>query len=191
MPSSPVRAMDVCDLSDCRPSISFPCLPVVTCLSPVRPAGCPGRWRRVVRGGSWNNNQDNARASNRNNNHPNNRNNNIGFRVVCLPHIGLTLPRDRLISPTTVCGTRWVGERWRGCIPSARHDNECRRAHTETRCFLGLRAPKHLNFSDAASCASSHRAAARSRRPSGSHVHTGRGSASASDGPGADKGAGD
>ncbi|MFZ4629996.1 MAG: formylglycine-generating enzyme family protein, partial [Blastocatellia bacterium] len=38
--------------------------------------------RRLVRGGSWNNNQDNARAAYRNNNHPANRNNNIGFRVV-------------------------------------------------------------------------------------------------------------
>ncbi|NDD65557.1 MAG: hypothetical protein EBZ36_16515 [Acidobacteria bacterium] len=37
----------------------------------------------LVRGGSWNNNQDNARAAYRNNNHPANRNNNNGFRVVC------------------------------------------------------------------------------------------------------------
>jgi Sulfatase-modifying factor enzyme 1 len=37
----------------------------------------------VLRGGSWNNNQDNARSANRNRNNPNNRNNNIGFRVVC------------------------------------------------------------------------------------------------------------
>jgi hypothetical protein len=35
-----------------------------------------------LRGGSWNNNNVNARAANRNNNHPANRNNNIGFRVV-------------------------------------------------------------------------------------------------------------
>ena len=35
---------------------------------------------RVLRGGSWNNNQDNARCAYRNNNHPQNRNNNIGFR---------------------------------------------------------------------------------------------------------------
>jgi hypothetical protein len=35
-----------------------------------------------VRGGSWNNNQNNARAAYRNNNHPANRNNNNGFRVV-------------------------------------------------------------------------------------------------------------
>jgi hypothetical protein len=36
----------------------------------------------VLRGGSWNNNQDNARSAIRNRNNPNNRNNNNGFRVV-------------------------------------------------------------------------------------------------------------
>jgi hypothetical protein len=35
-----------------------------------------------LRGGAFNNNQDNARCANRNRNNPNNRNNNIGFRVV-------------------------------------------------------------------------------------------------------------
>src|SRR5262245_49094584 len=35
-----------------------------------------------LRGGSWINNNDNARAVYRNNNAPGNRNNNIGFRVV-------------------------------------------------------------------------------------------------------------
>ena len=35
-----------------------------------------------MRGGSWNNNRDNARCAIRNRNHPGNRNNNIGFRVV-------------------------------------------------------------------------------------------------------------
>ena len=56
-----------------------------------RLAGSPGK-ARVLRGGSWNNNQDNARTSNRNRNNPNNRNtpgvalrNNVGFRVVVLP----------------------------------------------------------------------------------------------------------
>jgi hypothetical protein len=34
----------------------------------------------VLRGGSMNNNRDNARCANRNRNHPNKRNNNIGFR---------------------------------------------------------------------------------------------------------------
>ncbi len=38
--------------------------------------------RRVLRGGSFDNNQQNARCAYRNNNHPNNWNNNIGFRVV-------------------------------------------------------------------------------------------------------------
>ncbi len=33
------------------------------------------------RGGSWNNNARNCRASNRNNNEPDNRNNNLGFRL--------------------------------------------------------------------------------------------------------------
>ena len=37
---------------------------------------------RVVRGGSWYRNHDNARCAYRNRNHPDNRNNNIGFRVV-------------------------------------------------------------------------------------------------------------
>jgi hypothetical protein len=36
---------------------------------------------RVLRGGSWNNNPNNCRASNRNRNNPDNRNNNIGFRL--------------------------------------------------------------------------------------------------------------
>jgi hypothetical protein len=43
--------------------------------------GQPGD-RRVLRGGSWINNQDNTRAAYRNNNNPDKRNNNIGFRVV-------------------------------------------------------------------------------------------------------------
>jgi len=35
-----------------------------------------------LRGGAFNNNEDNARCAYRNRNNPNNRNNNIGFRVV-------------------------------------------------------------------------------------------------------------
>ena len=35
----------------------------------------------MLRGGSWNNNSSNLRASNRNDNEPENRNNNIGFRL--------------------------------------------------------------------------------------------------------------
>ena len=44
------------------------------------PQGPASGEHRVLRGGSWNNNQDNARCANRNRNNPNNRNNNIGFR---------------------------------------------------------------------------------------------------------------
>lgn len=36
---------------------------------------------RVIRGGSWNNNAQNARSANRNNNDPSNRNDNVGFRL--------------------------------------------------------------------------------------------------------------
>jgi formylglycine-generating enzyme required for sulfatase activity len=41
-----------------------------------------GLGSRAVRGGSWNNNHQNARCANRNRNIPDNFNNNIGFRVV-------------------------------------------------------------------------------------------------------------
>jgi hypothetical protein len=37
--------------------------------------------RRVLRGGSWNNNGRNARSAQRNNNTPDKRNNNTGFRL--------------------------------------------------------------------------------------------------------------
>jgi hypothetical protein len=42
---------------------------------------------RVVRGGSWNNDADNARSSARNDNNPANTNDNLGFRVLCRSHI--------------------------------------------------------------------------------------------------------
>ena len=44
-----------------------------------------------MRGGSWNNNQDNARPGIRNRNNLNNSNNNIGFRLVS--HVFLPVPR--------------------------------------------------------------------------------------------------
>jgi Sulfatase-modifying factor enzyme 1 len=57
------------------------------------PVGLPGTDPRVVRGGSWNNNRENARCAYRNHNHPDNRNNNIGFRVVRVSHIRARLRR--------------------------------------------------------------------------------------------------
>jgi len=44
---------------------------------------------RLLRGGNWNNNSNNCRASQRNNNTPDNINNNIGFRVVSTPRLEL------------------------------------------------------------------------------------------------------
>jgi len=41
-----------------------------------------GTPENVLRGGSWNNNENNLRSANRNRNEPDNRNNNIGFRCV-------------------------------------------------------------------------------------------------------------
>jgi hypothetical protein len=38
------------------------------------------RFINGLRGGGWNNNDNNLRVANRNNNNPDNRNNNIGFR---------------------------------------------------------------------------------------------------------------
>jgi hypothetical protein len=62
---------------------------------PAQPVGLPVTRPRVLRGGSWNNNRDNARCANRNRNNPDNRNDNIGFRVCCAPHIDPTLRAPR------------------------------------------------------------------------------------------------
>ena len=62
---------------------------------PTQPTGIPGGcatscsgnsrfeegMRSKLRGGAWNNNEDNLRTANRNRNEPENRNNNIGFRL--------------------------------------------------------------------------------------------------------------
>ncbi|MBM3460923.1 MAG: hypothetical protein FJX76_02370 [Armatimonadetes bacterium] len=56
----------------------------------------------VLRGGSWNNNNDNNfRGANRNNNGPGNCNNNNGFRLAStLPMTGVFFPRGRGARPT-------------------------------------------------------------------------------------------
>jgi len=58
--------------------------------------GFPVTNRRVVRGGSWNNNQVDARAAYRNFNIPAERNNSLGLRLVCSSHILSPLQRRRL-----------------------------------------------------------------------------------------------
>jgi hypothetical protein len=65
----------------------------------------------VVRGGSWNNDHVNARASYRNHNHPDNRNNNLGLRVVRSSHI---------VIPLSTAQPMWCLRTWllRAC-PSA------------------------------------------------------------------------
>ena len=62
-----------------------------TTLCQFRLARLPATARRVVRGGSWNNDQDNARASYRNDNASDNRNNHVGLRVVRSSHILIPL----------------------------------------------------------------------------------------------------
>jgi hypothetical protein len=56
----------------------------------------------VLRGGSFNNNQRNARCAYRNNNNPDNRNHNIGFRVV--------VSHDSHTQPEMQIGSRWSAE---------------------------------------------------------------------------------
>jgi hypothetical protein len=64
----------------------------------ARPVGVPRKQTRVLRGGSWNNNADNARGVKRNRNSPDKRNDNNGFRVVSST---FQLPPIPERSPTT------------------------------------------------------------------------------------------
>ena len=70
-----------------------------------------GRWgslatsSRVVRGGAWNNNPDNARAAYRNHNTPDNWNDNQGFRLLCGP---TSLPPLQRRRPASVFPNRPV-----------------------------------------------------------------------------------
>jgi hypothetical protein len=69
--------------------------------------GTPVDWR-VLRGGAWNNNQNNVRAAYRNNNHPANRNNNNGFRVVAVRPTTQFVPLSRFsdASASVVVGSK-------------------------------------------------------------------------------------
>lgn len=63
---------------------------------------------RVLRGGAYNNNENNLRGAYRNNNRPNNRNNNIGFRVVRhgFRAAGILCPAVQHSAPATACAAR-------------------------------------------------------------------------------------
>jgi len=67
---------------------------------------------RVLRGGSFNNNERNVRCARRNRNNPNNRNRNNGFRVV-LAHNFLSLPEmpggDRFLAEAAPYGAMKAG----------------------------------------------------------------------------------
>ena len=76
-------------------AVSTP-LTVRSTVADFSPAGDAAR---VVRGGSWNNDHHNARASYRNRNHPNKRNNNQGFRLVISSHTSVPLLRRGPPSP--------------------------------------------------------------------------------------------
>jgi hypothetical protein len=67
------------------------CAPVPYSWVPVSTGGAPCDDPRVWRGGFWNNNRDNARATYRNHNDPHNRNDNVGLRVVRSSHIVIPL----------------------------------------------------------------------------------------------------
>jgi hypothetical protein len=72
--------------------------------------GLPGD-SRVLRGGSWANNRNNAHAANRNNNSPGNRNDNNGFRVVVVvrptTHLLLLEERVRPLFPRQLHALAW------------------------------------------------------------------------------------
>ena len=67
-----------------------------------------GQVAKVLRGGSWNNNENSARATNRNNNNPDNQNDNIGFRCAVAVAPGLFLKGQ--VHRVYGCGASAQGE---------------------------------------------------------------------------------
>ncbi len=67
----------------------------------------------MLRGGAWNNQQNNARCAARNQNNPNNRNNNIGVRVV-VSHIFLPPAGNTTGWPSGGCVVEAIIKKWRG-----------------------------------------------------------------------------
>jgi len=101
----------------------------------------PARWRtfnvgegddrdagakRVVRGGSWNNNARNVRAAVRNRNHPDNRNNSLGFRCA-RAHLRTESGPEQIII--------------RGAAPAMPKPKDRRRASSHGGCQAKTRRP--------------------------------------------------
>jgi len=68
--------------------------------------------RRVVRGGSWNNNPRNLRSANRNRNNTDEANNNLGFRVASTPANWPEPDDSRIVRACSGCPHR-------PCLPAA------------------------------------------------------------------------
>jgi len=84
---------------------------------------------RALRGGSWNNHQNNARSTYRNNNDPAERNNNNGFRVVLLSRPSSSVPSVARNSPFGgECARLSAGNccRFRQCLPMTSRQAEAK-----------------------------------------------------------------
>ena len=74
----------------------------------------------MVRGGSWNNNQRNARCAYRNRNNPNNRNTNNGLRLVVSTLLVGCVPAGTVVwLRATARGSTTEAEKWRSRFPAA------------------------------------------------------------------------
>jgi hypothetical protein len=62
-----------------------------------------------VRGGSWNNNRNNARCAYRNRNEPDNRNNNVGFRCANAPWRSTKMPQWPAVATAVSVGAATPG----------------------------------------------------------------------------------
>ncbi|WP_367113373.1 SUMF1/EgtB/PvdO family nonheme iron enzyme [Zoogloea sp.] len=108
----PIRR--ICATPSSRVAGSTPCGPMAARWR----CPCPEK-RRVLRGGGWNNQPDNARSAIRNRNTPDNRNNNTGFRLARTLHARASAFKEPDVGSGRVQGQ---GYKRKG---SARLDRNC------------------------------------------------------------------
>ncbi|MBK7365376.1 MAG: SUMF1/EgtB/PvdO family nonheme iron enzyme [Nitrosomonas sp.] len=108
--------------------------------------------RRVVRGGSWNNNPQNLRSANRNRNNTDESNNNTGFRVASTPAILPELDDSWIIQACRRCPCTLSP----GCaIPAAKESAVFGRQYFQaTHEILPFPLASHFPFLDQLSAAS-------------------------------------